>query len=439
MVTFLEPWALAAAGVAAAAIIALHFIARRRPGVVPFPTARFVPERTVRAPSRSTRPADLPLLLLRVLALLLLGAAFARPVLETDRRPLARVVALDLSASLAPASGARDSAGRYVREGDQLVVFDSSARLVAGDPLDSLAGLEQSGARGSLSAALVAAARAAAQLRGRADSVELVLISPFAAEEWDGATRSIRSLWPGRARLVRVAAASDSARGGAADVAVVGRDVADDDPVRVLAALASDTVLGASVRIVRGAPSAADSSWASESGRVLVRWPASAPAEWPRRTTIDTVGAVAAGSAVLVADFERAVVLPEGGAGARVIARWLDGAPAADEAPLGDGCVRNVAVSFPGRGDLALRESARRFLAALGAPCGGARDLAQPSAAELAVLRGVEKGGAARVLARGDGQGSRTVPWLLGAAAALLLLELFVRRLGAHRESEGAA
>jgi hypothetical protein len=128
VLTFAQPWALLAAVGAAGIIVALHFIARRRPRAMAFPTARFVPARSVRASSRSARPADIPLLLLRVLAVLLLGAAFARPELQPERRPVARVVALDLSASIRSVSAARDSAARYLRAGDLLVVFDSAAR-----------------------------------------------------------------------------------------------------------------------------------------------------------------------------------------------------------------------------------------------------------------------------------------------------------------------
>ncbi len=442
MLSFAQPWLLLAAAGAAIVIAALHFIARRRPGTVAFPTARFVPAQSVRAPSRSTRPADIPLLLLRVLAVLLLGAAFARPTLQPERRPLARVVALDLSASGRSAIAARDSAARYLRAGDLLVAFDSAARLVVGDAPDSLAALEGSRAAGSLSAALAAATRAAVTLRDRADSVDLVLIGPFASEEWDGATRSIRAVWPGRALLVHTERASDSTEDGSGvsdPVRPAVREDAgvDDDPVSAVVALMRGSAVRADVRIVRGAPSAADSAWAGEGGHVLVHWPAVAPATWPRSRLTDTVGAVVAGSAVLVADFERAFDPPAGDAG--VVARWLDGAPAATESALRDGCVRNVAVSFPARGDLALGESARRFVAALSAPCGGARDHAPIGEAQLAVLRGEREGDAARVLAHGDGRENRAVPWLLAGAALVLLLELIMRRADADNEMEIAS
>ncbi|HEY9515628.1 MAG TPA: BatA domain-containing protein, partial [Gemmatimonadaceae bacterium] len=148
--SFLQPWALAVSMGVAAAVVALHFLARRRPKVVLLPTARFVPARSVRAPSRSTRPADLLLLAMRVLAVLLVGAAFARPMVLPERAHLLRVVALDVSRAALSPSAARDSAERYLRTGDVLVVFDSAARLVGGSARDSLASLNQSRAVGSL-------------------------------------------------------------------------------------------------------------------------------------------------------------------------------------------------------------------------------------------------------------------------------------------------
>jgi hypothetical protein len=374
---------------------------------------------------------------LRVLALLLAGAAFARPAFEAERRPLARVVALDLSASESLLSAARDSTDRYVRAGDLLVVFDSAARVIPGDAHDSLAVLERSRAPGSLSAALAAATRAAFTLGDRADSVELVLVSPFATEEWDEATGAIRSLWRGGMRLIATERAEDSPGRADTRLTVSASSVPDDDPVMAATALMHDSAAPADVRIVRGATSAADSAWAREAGHVLVHWPVSPPSEWPRRESPDSVGAVVAGSAVLVADFARAVAPPAGVR--RVVARWGDGAPAATEIALGEGCLRDVAVSFPARGDLALRESARRFVHALTAPCGGARDLAPLSESRLAILRGGERLDGVRAPAPPERAESRATPWLLAAAALLLLMELLLRRGRVAGEPEVAA
>lgn len=431
--SFAQPWALLMAAAVAAAVVALHFLARRRPRAVFLPTARFVPARTVRAPSRSTRPSDLLLMVLRVLAVLLIGAAFARPTLHPELRPIARVVALDLSGSARSLVAARDSAARYLRAGDLLVVFDSAARLVRGDARDSLPRLVGSTSPGSLSAALVAATRAASVLRGQADSVELVIVSPFAAEEWGVATSRIRDIWRGRARLVRTEMARSAERGGAVDVRSD-----PDDPVRAAAALMNGSAALGAVRIERDMVGNGDTAWARAPDHVLVRWPVTAPDDWPRRGDADTVGAVAAGDAVLVASFSREA-MPPTGEGRLVVARWVDGAAAATERASGQGCVRDVAISFPADGDLALGESARRLVRALTGPCGGVRALAPLPDSLLAVLRGDGEQQAARTLDRPEREGSAATVWLLIVAALLLLAEPLLRRSPTAVEPEGAS
>lgn len=140
------------------------------------------------------------------------------------------------------------------------------------------------------------------------------------------------------------------------------------------------------------------------------------------------MGAVVAGDAVVVASFVRTAHPPAG----RVVARWVDGQPAAAEHPTGRGCVRDVAIALPKRGDLALRESTLRLVRALTEPCGGARDLAVLPEPALARLRGDTALLAARALPpaphleRHDG----LVTWLLAAAALLVLAEPLARRAG---------
>ena len=81
------------------------------------------------------------------------------------------------------------------------------------------------------------------------------------------------------------------------------------------------------------------------------------------RAVADTVGAVVAGDASVVAPFPRAWQAPAGVAPAR----WVDGAPAALETPLGRGCVRTVGVPVADAGDLVLRPAFRRFVTVLAA------------------------------------------------------------------------
>ena len=152
-----------AALLASGVIVALHFLARRRPRAVAFPTARFVPDRAVRAPALHRRPSDRVLLALRVSALLLLGLAFARPGWQGAREPVAQITI-----------------------GDSLPTF---------------------------SAAFAAALRASAS--PRADSIDLTIAMPVTRDRWDAATSLWRAQWPGRVRVVHAEARR---RGGTAEV-----------------------------------------------------------------------------------------------------------------------------------------------------------------------------------------------------------------------------
>jgi hypothetical protein len=418
--SFAAPWALWLAAAGALAVVALHLIVRRRRTTL-LPTARFVPETPAGTTTRALRrrPADLGLLALRVTAVLLLGAAFAGPSIEPARTPLARVVVLDVSRAAGDAAEARDSAAAWLREGDALVVFDSAARIVATPNADSLAGLSASSAAGSLSAALLGALRAGAELQQRSDSVELVVVSAFAAEGWDAATERIRELWPGGARLVRTASAALPAAPASVELSAPG-----DDPLHATLALLGEGAAAAPVRIRRDRLEPGDLEWARGAQHVLLHWPAAADPG----AAADTIGAVAAGDAVVVAPFARGAAPPPG----RVVARWADGAAAATERPEGEGCVRHVAVPLAGEGDLALRESMRRFLREMLQSCGGARRLEPLADEQLAVLAG--EGGAARLHAPGEPGGSaagrRLGALLLGTALALLLVEIPLRRGG---------
>ena len=271
--TLLAPWFLAAAVLAAVATVLLHLIAVQRPPAVDFPTARFIPDAPARARARAPRPTDRLLLLLRVLALLLAGLAFARPVVLPERQGVRRVVLADRSRAVAADAALHDSARAYLAAGDVLVPFDSTASaLTAG--VDTAEALTPSSAPGRLSAALVAAQRLATALRDSTDSLELVLVSPLAAEELDAATLAIRAGWPGRVRVVRLAAApSDTAR-GAIDARIAARR-----PLGAAAAFVGRAGGRAPVRFVTAAPSGADSAFAREGG-VLVLWPDSLPAGW---------------------------------------------------------------------------------------------------------------------------------------------------------------
>lgn len=403
--TFGAPIWLAAAGVAAAAVVGLHLLARRPPRTYFLPTARFVPDRPARATAPTTRPSDLPVLLLRVAALLLLGAAFARPLASPPHRART-IVTVDRSRSAATLDSA---AVTEVRRADRVIAFDSTATMVQ----EGGAVPAASRGRGSLSTALVAAMRAASELARSADSIELVVISPFMAEEWDEATLTIRQAWPGRIRLVPMAPAAPAVVEGG------GLRASTGDPMNASVVLLGNA-LPSGTRLVRTAVTADDSAWAAQGG-TLVYWPMEDSA-WSSQPGPAT--GVVAGLFAAVAPFGHRVVVPPGG----VVARWADGMPAATEHTLGAGCERDVGIPIPVHGDVALRPSVLRLVRQLSAPCGGPRGAEALSAAQLESLRG---GGAmlasASIPFRDEGRTPASLG-LLVAAGVLLLLELLLRR-----------
>ncbi len=368
--SFLAPWALAAGALAALAIAALHLLSRQRPPEAPFPTARFVPEGTARATRMVPRPTDLPLLALRVVALLLLAAGFAGPVPTRGGARIGRIVMVE---DAVPA--ARDSARHWLREGDVVVPFGDSARAMPA------AGWRATGAPPAgplhppapwLSPALAAAIGGAAPLAARVDSIELLLVAATTPRT-DAASAALRAQWSGAVRAVHVAARP-----------------------RAVPAMTVE---------VRW-PTAGDSGAANPAS--IVAWGRGRSAYLPLRR----------------------VPLPAG----TVLARWDDGAPAVVEERVGEGCVRHVGFVRPPSGDLLLRPSARRLLEAMAAPCAGAgpAPLDDAGRAEARAVLASFAQGPARIAAAtmlGDERRSPYTLPLLVAGALLLLAESVVRRL----------
>lgn len=422
--SWLFPSALAIAGLAALAAIALHFIARSRPLAEPLPTARFVPVRPIHARTRSIALSDALLLLLRIAAIATLGAAIAAPV-GPARGRVARIIVADRSLDVASISEVRDTVRSAMRDGDVLVALDTIARvtttaaLTAGDGRPASGDGGTNAARGSLSAGLAAAIRAAASLAMRADSIELVLVSPVATDERDSATMRIRESWPGRVRVIRVAAAGPVLAQPRVEV-VAG----PNDGVQAGLALAGFVGNGGSIRVVRGRVSAGDSVWASRARHVLVHWPASdADAAWPRRPTIDAIGGVTSSTGTLVSRFPRLWTLT-----GPAVARWADGEPAAVEHRIGDGCIRDVGVLLDDASDVTLRTPFRAFARALLAPCGGFHDSRPVDDATLRALAGSGALAPAAAFRAGITTSSRWTPWLLLVCALLLITEWAVRK-----------
>lgn len=375
--TFLAPDFLYAALIAAIATVALHFIVAREPRAMAFPTARFVPDSSARSLVRATHFSDPWLLALRVLLLLLIGAALARPVRLPQRERVARVILADRSGSSSDAA-VRAGVRELYRPGDAIVAFDTVAHLVASP--DSLRAPRLAHGAGSLSAALVAAHAAASRIRAGADSIELVVVSALAPVEWDRATARIRGAWPGRVRIVRVAADTSA-------------------PIR----------------------------------NPVVTWNmATRPPLAVARTRVDTIGAVVAGTDVVVAPFPRMWRYPADSLrGATVVARWMDGEPAAVEwQSRSDGrCDRSVAIPVDSVGDLVLRPTFIRLRARLEAACGiDAVDPSAPSSDALAAtLAGTGPIASVSAFPPGPSAPSTLAPWLLGAALLLAIVELVVR------------
>ena len=415
--TFLAPGFFVASLAVAAAVVALHFIVTRQPRAGILPTARFVPDLPATATARATRPSDLALLLLRVLLVLAAGAGLAKPIVKPSRGVEARVILADVSRSVQDTAALNDSVRAMYRSHDVVVAFDSSARVVSGDSISHLHGAR---ARGNLSAALIAALRAGSGLRDRADSVELVIISPFAAEELDAATDSIRGLWPGRARIVPVRDRDSVATSAKPSLEIRAQQ---GDPLAVAVAQAESNSDASAIIIRSGAST-------ESAGRATIEWPVS---ERPRgaiaKAAPDTIGGVKTGGALVVASFERRWVYPADSiSGAEIVARWIDGEPAAIEFAGTSSCVRSVAVPVTPTGDLVIRRDFIRFVGALSGDCISAAATRPADAPQLARLAGA--GGLVPREAfppRGDVT-SALAPWLIGFAMVLAIAELFVRR-----------
>lgn len=380
--SFMAPGFLTAAAVAALGVVALHFIVTRRARSTVLPTARFVPDVPIAAKTRSIQFSDLLLLAVRVLVILLAGAALARPVFPPHRERTARVIVADVSGSSASLAEVRDSVRGLFRSGDALVAFDTAARLVAGP--DSVTMRASPASPGSLSAGLVAALRAGSRVREGSDSVELVIVSPMTVAERDRATDIIRARWPGRARLVRVAPA---------------------------AAPATSSLPVQEVRFAS----------------------ASRPAFSVARRHIDTVGAVVADGSVLVAPFERRWQFTAESLGhARVVARWVDGEAAAIERDSGSTCTRSVAVPVDSSGDMLLRPGFIRFQTSLSASC---QHLA--SAPDTSLARMLTGSGhialSAQFLPAPDIE-SPLARWLAALAIVLAIVEMVLRQPREARE-----
>ncbi len=430
--TFLAPGYLFGAFAVAAGIALLHFIVTRQPRSLILPTARFVPESPVTATSRAARPSDLWLMVLRVLVVLAAGGALARPVMLPSRTSVGRVIIADVSRGVGDFRQVADSLASIADEGAPVIVFDSTAHRINGVAADSVSRIPASGARGNLSVGLIAALRAAGDMRDRFDSLELVVVSPLTGEEWDAATAEIRALWPGRARLVRVSSrVVEPVRKPALHLASD-----ESDPLSVTSELIGSSAGTVPVRVLRGqTPALRDTM----SGETVVSWPSSSrPPRAIPRARMDTANAVVTRSAVVIATFERSWMYPDDSLrGATVVARWADGEPAAIQiAGPPARCVTSVAIPVAGSGDLVIRPEFVRLVNDLTSVCGDSPPTIPLDPAKLAVLQGGRSLAAASAFPPRRDQPSPLAPWLIALALAGAVIELFVREGRRRRGAE---
>lgn len=394
--TFLAPAYFIAACFAAAGVVALHFLVTREPRTSVFPTVRFVPQAQVRSFSLALKLTDIPLLLLRVAIVLLIGAALAQPRIPPISKDVTRIVAVDVSRAVRKDSDWRTLVREHTANADVIVALGATAAEVSPEQLDTMlvnpsTRAESSGDRGSLSAGLVASLRAASRIRDRADSLELVLVSPLVEEERDAATLPIRALWPGGITVVRAAAAQRA-------------------------------------------------SASEEAERPKVEWAESAESRlWMERPRVETIGGVRAGDATLIYPFERRWRLKQPlDSSTHVIARWIDGEPAAVQhsaAGAQGGCVRSIGFSLPTVGDTTLRPDFVRFLRRLEDRCGASPDVTPLPPQFVSTLEGTTGLAPSSAVAPPVRQTTPLVPWLLLAALVVLALEYPMRRLSTRRRT----
>lgn len=379
--SLLAPGFLVVGVVAALGVVALHFMVTRRPRSIAFPTARFVPDLSSMARSRSIQLSDLLLLAVRVLTILFAAAALARPLFPPRRERIVRVIAADVSGAVANPAEVQDSVRALFRPGDAMIAFDTSAWPVTSP--DSIGAGSRVHTDGSLSAGLVGALRAGSRVRDGADSVELVMVSPVVDGERDRATALIRKQWLGRARIVRVATSSiDSAVSPATAVTFQS---------------------------------------------------ASRPAFAVARNHIDTVGAVVAHGRVVIGQFERRWRFTSDSlTGARVIARWVDGEPAAMERISAAGCARSVAISMDTTGDMLLRPEVLRLRSALSGSC--AYVASAPDSALAMLLASSGQLASAAQFPPAPDAGSPIARWLVALAFLLAIVEMALR----HARASGS-
>jgi hypothetical protein len=456
------PAFLLAGALAMGVPLALHLIRRRPPLRAPLPTARFLTE-DPRNAVRVSRPTDLRLLVLRMLLLLLLGLALARPAWVPAPEGTSTLVLLDRGSAMrgdgwgaALAEARRSLLGPDGQARGELVMFDTAAERVPRNRItpalfDSLLAAGASNHPADYAAALRAIPASARELRG-ADSVRVRMISVLADVGWTpGLAPLRRAAWPGTLDLARVpfvpvvrspgyaplTALTLSARGGGFASAALGAAGVEGGRADPRAPLTTD----AAVYLLMDAPSAATAAQLLErarAGATLIVTPAAAVEDVVRAALPWTGGFAVArnsggamwfGPELELAGAAGRVEQGRPADGARVAAAWEDGRPAAAAKALGSGCVVFVGAELEG-GELPYQAEYPAALARLARAC--ASDVSLAAAARpldpgaLALLRGR---GPASVPASAVGASEAGIGlgrWVLAAALLIALVETWL-------------
>ena len=409
MISLGLPWVFGAALLGALIVVGLHLLSVRRPSELWLPTARFLPERDVRAVSRTRRPSDLFLLLLRVAVLLIAGFAVARPTWHPMTTSTVSLVVAAAgvgrdSAALVRAVGLTGSAARI-----EVIVPDDSMRIGQAAVVFPLAWR--------------AAARAAAR-EAALDSFDLRVVVPFVPDDsssLDGRSwHAWLDSWPGRVTIVAGAPNAENSR---RVISRVDRGDAlgvidDDDPVlAAFAWYASRVVVGG----------ARDS--------VTIHWPRDGqPRGWRAERRDTTASALTLGGRALLHRWHVAAMIDAMPPNARAIAWWSDGRVAALERRIGAVCERDVAIPMDATDaadDVLLSDAAKVLFDRLLAPC-ERREAVAMSTLSLHSTRVGPMAAASAFRTASDvmhdaRRGSWFVPVLLTLALVLVLTESVVR------------
>ncbi len=470
MIALALPWLFGAALAASAVVAALHLLSVRRPPELLLPTARFLPERDVRAISRTRRPSDLLLLALRIAALLCAGLAASGPTWRPSAA--SRVVLVIADADVAVDTVAVRA---MLTSPDAQVVMRWRANA-AGNGDDAM----PFNAASLFPIAWRDAARVVAEQAG-VDSIDLHVLTAQAPDTTTAAWRHWRAAWPGRVTMHTRApvTVADSALDGTSaslrpkpvivDDDAASRSVAIDDPIRAALSWHAARRRTAGVLVPR-----ADTIWLTSDSAgsttrrdgqpvrtVRVRWPLhGVPAGWQATTARrdSAVALVSSGHALMGPWPIRAAFARDGAPpidhAVRVLAWWSDGRTASVERAYAASCDRDVAVPVSPASDVLLSASANALFDRLLAPCvprrtragagagagegagaGTGADAGSNNLAAVQRLTTVTVDGTAMAAAPafsvdasvGTRRSSWIVPALLGLAVVLLLVEGVLR------------